>query len=231
METRTKKKKSKKKMNLKNNILKRVYFIRHGKTPANEKGIYQDASIALSSVGEEQAKAVAERFKSIPAETIVSSDYRRAEQTAEAISLQTEISIVFSELFREVKRPSDIIGKEKKDSYAQKIFNEMIENELDANWHHLDEENLFDLTERAKNALSHLTSLPEKNIIVVTHEFFLKTMLSVIATTDAKNAVSMLRHIRYFMIGSNTGITIAEYGNFGFGKKWRLVVWNDLAHL
>ena len=214
-----------------NKILKTFYFVRHGRTEGNAKDTYQGNDIPLSPEGEKQAESVAERFKNISTEMIFSSDYMRAKQTAEAISRKNGAEIKFSPLFREIRRPSEIIGKEKSDGEPKKIMDEIIRHELEPNWHYSDEETLFDADARARAALRFLLSRPEKKVAVVTHEMFLKMMISAMVETDAVRSVEFLRTIRYFMIGENTGITVAEYGDFGFGERFRLRIWNDHAHL
>ena len=211
--------------------LKRFYFVRHGQTEDNAGNVYQSAEDKLTEKGREQAVLVAERFVSIPKDIIIASDYVRALETAKVISDKTGVSVRESELFREIRRPADIIGKDKFDGEGKKVMNEIIAHEPDKNWHHSDEENLFEAIARARKAIEFLCALPEENIVVVTHEMFIKIMLSAMAVSDDEKAVEFYRTMRYFMIGDNTGITIAEYGNFSYDVRFRLRIWNDHAHL
>lgn len=216
---------------MENKILKTIYFVRHGKTEGNEKNVYQTAETPLSLEGEEQAAFVAERFKKVHAEALLASDYARTKQTAEKISEKNGLAVEYSPLFREIRRPSEIIGKEKRDPSAKKIFDEIVAHETDPSWHYSDEENLFDAEKRAREALQFLRERKESSIIAVTHEMFLKMLISAMAEQDEKRAVDLSRTIRWFMLGENTGITVAEYGDFGFGEKFRLHIWNDHSHL
>jgi broad specificity phosphatase PhoE len=213
------------------NTLKKFYFVRHGQTEDNVNNIYQSPKDKLTEKGKEQAMLVAERFVSIPNEIIIVSDYGRALETAEAISKKTGVTVHISELFREIRRPSNIIGKEKQEPGSKRIMNEIIQNEPNGDWHHLDEENIFEAIARARLALDYLCALPEENIIVVTHEMFTKILLSAMAVPEDVKAVEFYRMMRYFMVGDNTGITIAEYGNFINDIHFRLRIWNDHAHL
>jgi len=210
---------------------KRIYFVRHGQTDGNAKNIYQHSDTALSVLGEKQAVFVGLRFKDVPVDRIISSDYNRTKQTAETIAKVNGAHVEFSPLFREIRRPSDIRGKEKSEPPVKKIFDEMLSHECEPDWHHLDEENLFDVEKRAREALKFLRERPENELIVVTHEMFLKMLISAMAEEESARAVDFLRAIRYFMLGDNTGITIAEYGDSGFGKRFRLRIWNDHTHL
>jgi len=218
-------------MNGKNNVLKRFYFVRHGQTEDNVNNVYQDADDLLTEKGKDQASAVAARFVSIPVDVIIASNYERARETAKTISEKTGAVLRVSELFREIRRPSDIIGKARHEPDPIRIMNEMIQNELISDWHHLDEENLFEALNRARAAIDHLCKSPEEKIIVVTHELFIKIMLAAMASEDDVKAVEFYRTMRYFMIGDNTGITVSEYGNFSYDKHFRLRIWNDHAHL
>jgi probable phosphoglycerate mutase len=212
-------------------ILKRFYFVRHGQTIDNINNIYQSASDPLTEKGVEQASLVAARFVSIPADIIIASDYVRARQTAEAIAGATGLPLRESAFFEEIRRPSDIIGREKQELEPKRIMDEIIENEPNADWHHLDEENLFEALARARKAIEYLCGLPEEKIIVVSHGMFIKMMLAAMAVKDDADAVKYYRMMRYFMIIDNTGITIAEYGNFVYDVPFRLRIWNDHAHL
>lgn len=218
-------------MNPQYKTLKRFYFVRHGQTEDNANNVYQNAEDMLTEKGREQAGAVAERFVSIPADVIIASDYIRAGETAKAIAEKTGLFLQSSELFRELRRPTELIGKEKREPEAKRIMDEIIEHEPIRGWHYSDEENLFDALNRARKAIDFLCEFPEENIVVVTHEIFIKIMLSAMAITDDEQAMQFYRTMRYFMIGDNTGITIAEYGTFAYDRKFRLRIWNDHTHL
>ncbi len=216
---------------LKKDVLKRFYFVRHGQTKDNASNVYQSKDDELNENGRKQATLVAERFAAITADVIISSDFNRALETAEALVGSTGLPLIESPLFEEIRRPSDLIGQDKKLPSSKLIMDEIIENELRKDWHHTDEENLFEAIARAREALEYLCRRPEERIVVVAHEMFIKMLLAGMAVEDDENAIKFYRMMRYFMIGDNTGITIAEYGNFPNGNKFRLRIWNDHAHL
>ena len=67
----------------------RFYFIRHGETEWNTKGIYQGLTdIPLSEKGEKQAEYLGKRFqnKALKVDAIYSSPLQRAVKTAESIA-------------------------------------------------------------------------------------------------------------------------------------------------
>jgi len=213
------------------NVLKRFYFVRHGLTEDNLNNVYQSAEDKLTEEGRGQAARVAERFVSLSADVIITSTYERARLTAGVISEKTGLPVRESEFFREVWRPSDLIGKGKQEPSSKLLMDEIAEHESIPEWHHLDEENLFEAVTRARSALEFLCALPEEDIIVVTHEMFTKIMMAAMAISDDAKAVEWYRSIRTFMIGNNTGITIADYGNFSEDRHFRLRIWNDHSHL
>jgi broad specificity phosphatase PhoE len=63
-----------------------VYLVRHGESQGNAHGIHQDAQVGLSPRGIEDAGALADRLRHVPIDTIISSPFQRAFQTATIIA-------------------------------------------------------------------------------------------------------------------------------------------------
>ncbi|NIM74603.1 MAG: histidine phosphatase family protein [Gammaproteobacteria bacterium] len=78
-----------------------ILLVRHGETALNAARIVQHPETPLNERGMGQARRVAERLADFPVEAIVSSDYRRAHMTAEAIAAATGLPIVIQESLRE----------------------------------------------------------------------------------------------------------------------------------
>ena len=91
--------------------MKTIYFVRHGSTDGNETDAYQLHTLPLSEKGVAQAAFVAERFKTIPVDVIISSDMTRAAQTADRIARAVGRTVVHSEFFHEILRPSAVRGQ------------------------------------------------------------------------------------------------------------------------
>ena len=69
-----------------------VYFIRHGTTDNNVKGVFQGSTNAvLGERGLAQAAALGERFASVPLAAVYSSPLERAMQTARGVCAQLPI--------------------------------------------------------------------------------------------------------------------------------------------
>lgn len=206
-----------------------VYFVRHGQSIFNATDTHQLPTTPLSPLGEQQAEFVAKRFLSIPVERIYSSDLMRAKQTAQAIQKSINKPLIFSELIRERKRPSEILGKNYADEHTKKIT-DLIEHKLDdSGWHYSDEENFFDIKKRARKFLDFLEDVSEenvKNVAVVTHGAFLKmVLLTIIFGDDFDSHVFQAFYSNAKT--TNTGITVAEYKE----NNWSMRTFNDYAHL
>lgn len=213
-------------------ILKRIYFIRHGKTEDNTSGKSQVPEALLSEEGRRQALYVAERFSRIHVDTIISSPYARAKETAEAIGKALGKEVILDDIFHELKRPSEVVGISFDSPEYHRVIDEIEKIELTSNARYSDEETLFEMETRARKALAILIQQPETDIVLVTHGVFLKMMFAAMMTTDPKSTIILFRELRYFVEIQNTDITIVEYGEESRGGlRWRLRVLNDRAHL
>lgn len=206
--------------------MKTTYFVRHGSTDGNETGAYQLHTTPLSEKGLAQAAFVAQRFKNIPIDVIISSDMTRAAQTADSIARAVGRSVVHSEFFHEILRPSAVRGKLKADPEVMKITEHLIRYFADDTQRHSDEENFFDLRRRAGAGLDFLAKRPEENILVVTHGTILMMLVAVMIDGEHTSPEFFLKLDRFLHL-SNTGITKCLWRD----GTWRLVVWNDHAHL
>jgi broad specificity phosphatase PhoE len=206
--------------------MKTTYFVRHGSTDGNETDAYQLHTIPLSEKGLAQAAFVAERFKNIPVDVIISSDMTRAAQTADRIARAVGRTVVHSEFFHEILRPSAIRGKLKADPEVMNITEHLTRHFADDTQRHSDEENFFDLRQRAVTGLEFIAKRPEANILVVTHGTILKMLIAVMI--DGTNTTpEFFWKLDCFLHPSNTGITKCLWRD----GAWRLVIWNDHAHL
>ena len=204
----------------------KIYFIRHGESEWNARGLHQHEGIPLSTKGEDQTVQLAKRFLKIQVDRIVASPFERTKQTAEAISSLINKPIDYNTIFREVKRPTSVIGKSYTDSEALSIRNLMSENFEEEDWHHSDEENFFDFKNRGLEALKFLESLNDKNVLVVSHSEMIKMVIALMMFGDKLLPVEFLSVANFFRT-SNTGITVCEYKK----SKWDMYTWNDHAHL
>jgi probable phosphoglycerate mutase len=207
--------------------MKRVYFVRHGESEGNVGMAWQTWDSPLTEHGREQARFVAQRCTRLPLEHIIASPFPRAKETAEIISKEINIPIEFSDLFVERRRPSEQIGERRDDD---SIDLEIIKHWHEPDWRYSDEENFFDVRDRAFEALRLLEEKEYNHILVVTHGLFLKILLGCAIFEERFTPEESGTFIRRFLTG-NTGLSILEYVPIEGKNSWRVVVWNDHAHL
>lgn len=206
--------------------MKRVYFVRHGESALNVTHTHQFSHTELSVLGERQAKTLARRFRRIPIDIILASSYRRAKQTAAILRRVIKKRVLILPVLREMKRPSEIKGLKADDPYAQEIKDLIRRRERDPCWRFSDEETFTDFRRRAARFLKYLESRSEDRVLVVTHGGILRMMLAVMVFGH-RVGVRTARTLSDALATTNTGITVCEYR----GGKWRVVTWNDHAHL
>ena len=213
------------------NIEKIVYFVRHGQSEDNIAPVFQAPDSPLSEVGKEQAKSIADRVSKLSFEALLSSPFMRARQTAEAIAQATGKKPEYSELFGEAKKPIDLNSKSVDDPKAGEIWRAWQRSLYTPGVRAEDGENFDDLLARVDQALSYLKEREEKSLVVVTHGFFLRTLVGRVLLGKFLSGDIL----RKFVSGSsteNTGLTVLRYNvRFGEGSDWRLWIYNDHAHL
>jgi len=81
----------------------RLYFARHGQSEANTRHIIsnRESPLGLTSLGKEQAKALAENLRAVPISAIFSSPIFRARETADILSAAFSKPYQVTEALRE----------------------------------------------------------------------------------------------------------------------------------
>jgi broad specificity phosphatase PhoE len=205
----------------------KFFFVRHAETYANAEMVNQDSSPVLSETGHLQAAKLAERFRDLSLDVIVSSPYPRSRQTAEAIASQAGLPIIESDLFTEIRRPSEILGKNKSEPEVIEVRRLMEQHLSDPAWHYSDEENVADVSSRAQRAIQFLETFRGKRVGVVTHHAFMKVLAGVMLfgpRYDHEIHTRMYHRMRV----ANAGI--CEFDLVGEGE-WQLLAWNEQGHL
>ena len=210
---------------------KNIYFVRHAESVGNVAEIQQHADIDLSEHGHGQANSVAGRFLTIPIDVVVASDMLRAQKTGRAIAERTKKELILSPLFQERRRPSETAGFWIHSDEAKAVQNAIVEHLDDPNWHYSDEENVFDMRERAVKAIAYLEERTEHSLAVVTHGVFLKMLISVMFRPDIPPREFL--QFAYFLHPDNTGITWCQKGHPKAVDKniWQMVTGTAHAHL
>lgn len=205
-----------------------IYFVRHGEGHHNANGLYSTPEFKLTQKGKEQAGSVAGRLKELPIELLIVSPYKRTLQTAEIINKVLQKPVIYSKLAIEVIRPSELAGKP-----MELIESKRIKNLMDSNfhlpaYHYSDEENFFDLKDRAEKFLKYLEGFEEKNehIAVITHAVFIRMVVMIIVLKDQLSPQGFLNAYQALHLATS-GLTVCEKND----KGWRLITWNDQSHL
>ncbi len=132
--------------------------------------------------------------------------------------------------FVERKKPTNLSGRPYDDEGAQVLAKEWEKSLYASGIRTEDGENFDDLVVRADKALEFLLHQTEKNIVVVTHGFFLRTIVARVMLGDALTPEAF-RHFQHHSEMENTGLTVMEYQERKDGLDWRLWIYNDHAHL
>ena len=208
-----------------------IYFVRHGETENNAKGIRQGEEGGLSPRGREQALATARRFpkhKGRP-QVIISSQYQRTKETAEIIAKELHMKVKYSDLLVERRNPSQIIGHAGTEPEVRQIVDRIDKSYHADDLRYSDEENFIDLKAREKKLLRFIRWRDEKRIIMVTHGIFLKMVMSYMLYGE-KLTASQYNNLSYFNPVTNASMAICSYTPHWFRRgEWKILVWNDLG--
>lgn len=209
-----------------------VYFVRHGQSIDNVAPVYQHKDSPLSPIGEKQADEVALRVSELEFDCLISSPQPRAMQTANAITKATGKAAEYNDLFIERKKPKRINGASVTDEEATKIYIEWNKSLYLSGMKAEDGENFDEITARAERALRYLSDRKEQKIMVVSHGYFIRTIL---AKVILNNKLTGEIHEQFQKAGimENTGLTAIKYGTDRDKKEfhWRLWIYNDHSHL
>ncbi len=207
----------------------RIYVVRHGETENNVGDIRQSREGFLSEEGIQQARALAQNLSEITIDSIFTSTYPRAKQTADIISsLGKKLPVQESEYLTEVKLPSEVVGKPTKDRESLQIL-KWIQSRMGGGDRYSDEETYNEYVSRSYKVLEHISNTGFKNVVVVTHHRFIHILVS-LALLGKELTPRLFAKLRKNMYISNTGVTILEQ-NIEDGGSWRLLTLNEHSHI
>lgn len=205
-----------------------VYFVRHGESEGNKKGLHQGPNVPLSEEGVRQAQILAERLKKHQPSAIYTSPMTRTKETAEIISKALNIPIEFWENLKEIRNPSEIWGEPSEDKKIIEIKKLARQKFIEGKERYSDEETFEELDERAKEVLEHLfLHHKDQNVLCISHATMIK-MIVLKALLEERLTPEIFLQLREHMWIKNTGITVMENTD---KWGWTLVNWDDTAHL
>jgi broad specificity phosphatase PhoE len=212
-------------------IEKIVYLIRHGQSKDNALPVSQTPESPLSERGLKQAEAIAARFSVLPFDKVISSPLPRAKQTAEKISEASGRSLEFSDLFVERIIPASLPGKPYSDPVARRTWEDWERSLVSTGFRVEEGENYQDIITRCDKAFEYLLQHPEKTLAVVSHSYFIRTLVSRVMGGD-KLTPSLFQNLQRATFIDNTGVTVLVLKTGRDGKPyWKLLVHNDYSHL
>lgn len=200
---------------------KHIYFVRHGESEYNVSDVILPHDTNLTVKGIQQAEFCAARCQTLSFDAIISSPLSRALETAEIINKKHLKQISASDLFTEYRYPLGVVGLKK----TPALFMELI-NGSDQRF--LGGEVFGDLKPRAAQALQFLESREESSLLVVSHAVFIYFLLTYVVFGETTSPRDFEKLFHTFLL-SNTGITHCTFNNEK--GRWRIVTWNDDAHL
>jgi broad specificity phosphatase PhoE len=215
---------------------KTIYFFRHGQSEGNIRhlnSINEDIHLAeqhLTELGKAQVHKLAKRISRFELDVLLSSTLTRARETTEIISQYSDYNIEYSDFFIERQKPSSIIGKLRSDELVLATENAWKHSLFNSGEQVEDGDSYDTMIVRVDKALELLQSRPEQNIGVVTHQFFLNTLIIRAILGDTINPELYDRLQEQYWI-ENAGLTILQYNPEYPYTGWRVWVYNDHSHL
>jgi len=207
-----------------------VYFVRHGQSEGNISRVYQGLDSPLSPEGKQQAGTVADRIAKISFDSLISSPQPRTRETAETIRERTGKVPEYSDLFVERIKPTLLNGRSQDDEEAHALAKDWSKSLYTSGYRVEDGENFDDIIARADKALEFLAQRPEKTMVVITHGYFLRTILARVLLGDSLTEENFRNFYRHSLT-ENTGISVIRYREYEQKDTWHLWIYNDHAHL
>lgn len=202
-------------------LKKTFYFIRHGQTDLNLKGIVQGRGVnsPLNDNGRKQADAFYKAYKDVPFDKVYTSTLLRTHQTVAPFieqGLDWEQLIGLDEIswgiYEGREQTPDIM------SGFEKVIQAWRSGELDLNIE--DGESPNQLVERQKEAIAYMLDQPEeKTVLVCLHGRALRILMCVLTDTD----VCMMDDFPH----TNTALYIVEFEN----GKFNVIDYYNTKHL
>jgi phosphoserine phosphatase len=194
-----------------------VLLVRHGATDWNLQGRCQGATdLDLNEVGVRQAERIAASLMNETIHGIYSSNLKRAQQTAQFISLHHQLPVLIETDVRELDH-GELEGltfteiKENYSQFIQKWRTEPAEIQVPGG------ERLVDVARRAWNGLNRIAQLHtvQETLVVVSHNFPILGIICRITGTDLNN------YRTYHL--DPCGVTRLNHG----GDHWRVTCINN----
>lgn len=211
-----------------------VYFVRHGETFLTSSGVHQSPNTPLSPRGHEQVESVAEYFRAVNPDLILTSGYTRAVETARGIGLRTGKVPKVHHLFCEIVRPSSLYQVRLASFATLRYVMLSFFHRKNPEWHYQDAENYTDICNRAYAARDYLEVLSkkQKTVVVVSHTVFIRMILSVLCRDTVPGTFEMVKIFFGIIRFPYTGVLHLEYAPVAPKSKtcaWTIITANSYS--
>lgn len=205
-----------------------VYLVRHAEGK-DSKTNWQTPETPLGEAGKKQAGALRElsRLKNI--DLILTSEWQRSLETAQILAERLGKPHKIIRGIGERKQHKEIYKTAFASDISKKYFQGFLNNVHDLDWKfNGDEESFRELSKRAINFKNSLVKkYIYKNLAVISHEHFLKSLISVCMLGDDFDDESYVK-ITHSIVLMNSGVSLVEY--IEKERRWRVWYINDFSH-
>ncbi len=209
-----------------------IYFFRHAQSDGNLRHIQatdediHPAEQHITDLGKQQAEKLADRLGNLNLEILISSTLIRAKETTEIINQKHNYKTEYSDLFIERQKPSSIIGKLRNDEMVLSIEKAWKHSLYTTNQQVEDGDCYDSLIKRAQDCLEFLENRPDSIIGVVTHGFFLNTIVNkaILGETLTSEIYHRVQEQHWL---DNAGITVLQYHPDYPYTGWKILIYND----
>lgn len=153
--------------------MKQVYFVRHGQTLKNTQHIHQGPEEPLTEAGKKQAHQVALHLKKKDIDTLITSPFVRAMETASIISDELGVPLSQADCVKEFRRPDPLYGQPHYSLSSLKYIWALFWHRNDEAWNDHGAENMFHVRNRIIDTKRFIASLEGERIVVVSHAIFI----------------------------------------------------------
>lgn len=153
--------------------MKHVYFIRHGETKMNHKLRHQGPDEPLTERGREQVRELIKFLREQNIDTLVSSNYARALETADMVAKELGITYTIEPSVREFGRPLSLYGRHHFSPASFRYIFALYRNRFNLLWDKEGAENLAHVRDRVREARTIIEEIPGQRIAVISHRIFM----------------------------------------------------------
>ncbi len=172
-------------MTKKGHEVTKIYIVRHGESASNvyarenpnkPASHFGELGSSLTQKGREQAHILAQKLKDIDFTAVLSSDLKRARETAEIIARDHNLPVITNEMIRERFFGDHMSAEQKRE--IEKALDSMNEQEKFAFKYFENGESGYDVVKRFKQFLSHvIKTYKNKTVVVVCHGYIMRSFL------------------------------------------------------